>query len=113
MAALSDILTSAQNIVTAINQAAQTYINVNGAQNYPNISTATVVSPTAGRLVQLSITTKGSAVGTIYDTASASSTANPIFTIPNTLGIIRVNLPVSNGIVVAPGTSQVVTVSFS
>ena len=44
MASLSDILTTAKNIASAINGAAQTYVTVQGAQTLQNITTPTVVS---------------------------------------------------------------------
>lgn len=113
MASLSDILSAAQNIAAAIAQAAQSYLEVQGTANYPNISAATLVKSSAGRIATISITTAGSAVGTIYDTSVASSTTNPIYTIPNTIGVVSVNLATRYGIVVAPGTGQVLTVGYS
>ena len=112
-AALSDLLTTAKNIVTAINAAAQVYLNVNGTANVALISTATVVKGAPGRVVTISITTAGSANGAIYDAVSTTDTTKPIYTIPNTIGVVHVNLPANYGIVVAPGTSQVITVGYS
>ncbi|MDE2105633.1 MAG: hypothetical protein KGL39_50870, partial [Patescibacteria group bacterium] len=63
MASLSDILTTAKNVVTAINNVSQTYLNVNGTKRVAKISTTTVVSTAQGRLATLSITTGGSASG--------------------------------------------------
>jgi hypothetical protein len=113
MASLSDLLTTAKNIASAINGVAQTYINVQGARIRQNMTASTVVSNAAGRLAVVTVTTAGSAVGTIYDSASTSITTRPIYTIPNTVGVVFVNLPVIYGIVVAPGTGQAVTVSYS
>jgi putative NADPH-quinone reductase len=113
MASLSDILTTAKNIASAINNVAQTYVSVQGAQVRQNITAATVVSSAPGRLAMVSITTGGSANGVIYDAAATGVTSRPIYAIPNTIGIVFVNLPVIYGIVVAPGTGQVVTVSYS
>jgi hypothetical protein len=113
MASLSDLLTTAKNIASAINGVAQTYINVQGARIRQNMTASTAVSNAAGRLAVVTVTTAGSAVGTIYDSASTSITTRPIYTIPNTVGVVFVNLPVIYGIVVAPGTGQAVTVSYS
>jgi hypothetical protein len=113
MASLSDILTAAQNIASAINNVSSTHLLVQGSRNAPNLSAATLVKIGAGRMATISILTAGSGNGHIYDTNAAASTANPIFTIPNTIGVIFVNMPVSFGIVVAPGTGQVVTISYS
>lgn len=113
MASLSDILTTAQNIASAINGVATTYLGVQGTKNTPNISTATLVNSGKGRIASISITTAGSAPGTIYDTNAAASVLNPIYTIPNSLGVFFINFPLSFGLVVAPGTGQVVSVSYS
>ena len=112
MASLSDILTTSKNVVQAINNLAQTYLAVQGTKQVSAISTATVVSTDPGRLATVSVTTAG-AVGVIYDATATGVTTKPIFAIPNTLGIICVNIPVVNGIVVAPGAGQVVTVTYS
>ncbi len=113
MASLSDILTAAQNVASAINQAAQTYREVQGALDVAAMSAATLVKSGQGRLASVSVTTAGSAVGAIYDNNNVSSTLRPIYVIPMTVGVVFVNLPVGYGIVVAPGSGQVVTVSYS
>lgn len=113
MASLDDILTASKNVVTAINNVAQTYLNVQGAKSQSNVTAATVIKTGAGRIATISVLTAGSTTGHIYDTNSASSTANPIYTIPNTVGIFVVNIPLNIGLVVTPGTGQAVTVSYS
>lgn len=110
---LDDILTAAKNIVTAINGAAQTYLSVNGNQIAGNITATTLIKSGAGRIATCSIVVAGNTTGTIYDGASTSATTLPLFTIPDTLGIVTVNLPVLNGIVVTPGTGQTVSIGFS
>jgi hypothetical protein len=113
MASLSDLLTTAKNIASAINGVAQTYVFVQGSQVRQNITAATVVRAGQGRLATVSVTTAGSAAGVIYDSASTSITTRPIYTIPNTVGVVSVNLPVVYGVLVTPGTGQAVTVSYS
>lgn len=113
MASLSDLLTTAKNIASAINGVAQTYLNVQGSKVRQNITASTAVSAEAGRVAMVAVTTAGSAVGTIYDSASTAITTRPIYTIPNTVGVVFVNLPVTYGVVVAPGSGQAVTVSYS
>lgn len=110
---LADLLTTAQNLVQAVNNAATTYLNVQGKQTASNISVATLVKPVAGRVAVVSITTAGSAVGHIYDTNQVAATTPTVYAIPNTIGVHFVNLPTSFGIVVVPGSGQVVTVSYS
>lgn len=113
MASISDILSSSQNIVKALSNLGTTFLQVQGNQVDTGISAAKVVSSKQGRLVRISVTTAGSASGVAYDAVATGITTSPLAAIPNTVGIIDVNLPVDNGIVIAPGTGQVVTVSFS
>jgi len=113
MASLSDLLTTAKNIASAINGVAQTYVAVQGARVQQNITATAVVNNAAGRLAVVTVTTAGSATGVIYDSDNTGITTRPIYIIPNTVGVVFVNLPVVYGIVVVPGTGQAVTVSYS
>jgi hypothetical protein len=113
MASLDDMLTTAKNVVTAINGLAQTYLAVNGSRISSDLSAATLVKTGSGRVAVVSVIVAGSSDGTIYDTNSVSSTSNPVFKISNTVGVTFVNLPVVNGIVIVPGTGQTVSVSYS
>ena len=112
-ASLSDLLTAAQNIVTAINGAAKTYLTVNGTANVAGMTSATVVKSSAGRVCSINVIVAGSAVGTVYDASNASATTNPVYTIPQTVGVFVVNTATQYGIVVLPGSGQTVTVSYS
>lgn len=113
MASLTDILTTAKNIVTAINNATTTAQQIAGTQTKASISTTTVVSTSAGRFVTLSIVTGGTTTGTVYDANTTTDTSRALYTIPTTIGRVIMNVPVVNGIVVVPGTGQVVTVTYS
>ena len=113
MASLSDILTATKNIVTALNQLGQTYLEVEGASSYTNITTATLVKSGQGRIARLIVVVAGSATGAVYDAAASTDTSNQLLTIPTTVGIGEVNIPVNNGIVVAPGTGQTVAIVYS
>jgi len=86
-----------------------------GEQSKLNISAATVVKVGPGRVVRVSVVTNGSAAGTINDcaTTGAAATANAVFTVPNAAGTHLLDFPVNDGIVVAPGTGQVLAVTFS
>jgi hypothetical protein len=114
-ASASDVLSAIKNIVTAMNGAAQTYLNVQGQANSPAITTATVVKASAGRICSVSVIVAGSTTGTIYDAAATGVTGKPLYVIPEAVGTTPyvVNLPASFGILVVPGTSQKVTVSYS
>lgn len=113
MASLSDILSSSQNIVKALSSLGVVFLQVQGNQVVTGIAAPRVVSATQGRMARISVTTAGTTTGFAYDATSVGVTSSPIAAIPNTVGIIDVNFPVANGIVISPGTGQVVTVSFS
>lgn len=113
MAGLSDVLTTAQNIAAAINGLAQVYLNVQGGKNATALTAATLVKSGAGRLASVSVLVAGSADGAIYDANDATATSGQFYAIPKTIGVFVVNFPVSFGIVVAPGTGQTVSVSYS
>lgn len=108
-----DILSTAKNIVVAINGLAQTYLNVNGVSNAAGLTATTLVKTTSGRLCTVSVIVSGAAVGKIYDASSASVTTNPVYTIPTAVGVYVVNLGMLYGVVVAPGTGQTVTIGYS
>lgn len=113
MSSISDILTAAKNIVTALNGLGQTYLSVVGSQVTGAISAKTLVKSGGGRVARVSVTSSGSSDGFIYDAASVNATSVMIASIPNTVGVTEINLPVNSGIVVAPGTGQTVVVSYS
>lgn len=110
---LSDLLTALKNAVTAVSSLAQTYLNVQGAQNFAGLTAATVVKASAGRIAVISVIMAGSAAGAVYDSAATGTTTKPLFVIPMTVGVFVVNLPASFGITIAPGTGQTVSGSFS
>jgi hypothetical protein len=85
-----------------------------GTQSFLNISAATAVKSSKGRIVRVNVTTAGTAAGNIYDRATTTGVApaNLVAAIPNTVGSYEIDFPCANGIVVAPGTGQVVSVSF-
>jgi hypothetical protein len=112
-ASLSDLLTVAKNIVQAVNSLAQTYLNVQGAQNFAGLTAATVVKASGGRIAIISVIVAGSAAGAVYDSAAIGNTTKPLFVIPTTVGVTVVNLSASFGITVVPGTGQTVSGSFS
>ena len=114
-ASLSDILSAAQNIASAINNAAQTYLTVNGTTVTTGLTPALaqVLKTSAGRVATVAVTTAGSAAGVAYDTTIVGDTTRPLFDIPDTVGIYVVNMPFTHGLYVAPGAGQVVAVTFS
>jgi hypothetical protein len=112
-ASLSDVLTVAKNIAQAINALLQSYLNVQGAQNFAGITAPTVIKPSSGRVAVISVVVAGSAPGMVYDAAALGVTTKPLCVIPNTAGPFVANLPTSFGLLVVPGTGQTVSGSFS
>jgi hypothetical protein len=111
-ASISDVLTTLKNLVNALNNATQTFLNINGAATQENIVLPTLISG-AKRLCKVSIVTEGDAVGFIYDSGNLNDVFTPIWAIPTALGMVNVNMPVTNGIVIVPGDGQNVTVTYS
>ena len=111
-ASLTDILTATKNIVTALNGAAQQTLLIAGNQVATGIAAATLVAAGQGRVATVSVIVAGAA-GKLYDASLATATTNPLAVIPATIGVFVVNLPFNNGLVIAPGAGQTVTVSFS
>ena len=112
-ASISDILTAFKNLVSALNNASQTYMAVQGLINAPGLTAATVVKPSTGRIASVSVIVAGAAVGHIYDANVTSATGKPLYVIPQTVGVVFVNMPASFGILVVPGSGQTVSVSYS
>jgi len=115
MAGLDDLLTASKNIVTALNNNAQTTLSIQGTKTGVALSSNTAVSSGSGRLVSVVVTIAGSSTGSIYDAVSVTQagTANKIYVIPDAVGVYVLNIPIVNGIVVEPGTGQTVTVCYS
>jgi hypothetical protein len=80
-----------------------------------NISTATVVKAYPGTLFRISVTTAGSAAGSAYDAATTAGNvaANLIASIPNTVGTYELEWPCGTGILIDPGTGQVLSVAYA
>ena len=79
-----------------------------------NISVATVVKPGPGVVMTIAVVTAGSTAGAVYDATSTTgnTVANQVGVLPAVAGTYAIEFPCINGIVVAPGTGQVVAVSY-
>jgi hypothetical protein len=113
MRSISDILSSTQNIATALSGISQALLNISGVRNVLDISSSTLVFAHPGRIATVIVTTAGSSAGSIYDSNTTAVTTGKVFVIPNTVGITVLNFPVATGILVVPGTGQVVSISYS
>lgn len=80
-----------------------------------NISTSAVLIKSAsGVLFRVSVTTAGTTTGAVYDTNATGSVgaSNLVAVIPEAVGVYEFVWPCQTGIVVVPGTSQVLSVSY-
>jgi hypothetical protein len=84
-----------------------------GLKSAFNVTAATVVKATPGRLAKISVLVAG-AVGAAYDsiTTSGNTAANEVFVIPATVGVYDIDVPCLTGIVIAPGAAQVCYVTY-
>jgi hypothetical protein len=112
-ASLDTIVTTLQNIVTAINSATTNYTNIQGTQDFFNITAPAVIKATSGRIVKISLTVPGSADGTVYDANTVADTSRPIYTISHLTAFQTVGLPVQYGVMIVPGSGMTVAGSFS
>lgn len=115
MASLDDLLTTAKNIVTAINGLNTTFMRSLGSTTSATITgSATLVIVGSGRLVNFSVVVVGSSDGAIYNTNNAANgtVANQLVDIPQTLGVFKVGQAFNSGLVIAPGSSQSVNVTY-
>lgn len=80
-----------------------------------NINASTLIKKGQGMLAVVSVLTAGSTNGSVHDADSIgnASAANQLMTIPPLEGVIAIRCPIYNGIVVVPGTGQVVTVIYA
>ena len=113
MSSLSDILTAAKNVVTAINGIGQTYLKVQGSNRSDTLNSTALVSTGQGRLASISVIVAGSTDGMIYDSSATGSLTSPLAVIDNLVGVNFANLPYNNGLVVVPGTGMTVVVTYS
>lgn len=86
-----------------------------GSQSTLNITAATVVKAAPGTIWRVNVVVAGTAAGAVYDAATTAgdTAANQIASIPDTVGPIDLTFPCATGILVVPGTSQTLAVSFS
>jgi hypothetical protein len=113
MASLSDILTTAKNLVTSVNQLGRTYLSVNGVTRSATLTTTTLVTSGQGRLASISVVVAGSTNCVVYDSNNASSLTSGLAAVANAVGVTVINMPYNNGLVVVPGTGMTVVISYS
>ncbi len=85
-----------------------------GAFSQYDISSTTLIKSASGVLYRVSVTTAGTTTGAIYDTNATGSVgaSNLVAVIPEAVGVYEFIWPCQTGIVVVPGTSQVISVAY-
>lgn len=121
MSNITDLVTVAKNGVVAINDLTASlnafraiYTSAVGTKTYLGISDSSLISTTAGRLVNVSVSAAATG-GTVHDAASVATAdaTNIIFPIPDQVGITQVNVPFFSGLVVKPAASSTVSLTYS
>lgn len=112
-ASLSDLLTALKNLVIALGTLTQDYLNVQGLVNFTGITKPTVIKMTSGRIAVVSVVVAGTTPGLAYDSSTLTDTTRPLGVIPNVVGVYVVNLPTSFGLLMVPGTGQMVSGSYA
>ena len=81
---------------------------------YDLSGSAVLIKSASGVLYRVSVTTAGTTTGAIYDTNATGSigASNLVAVIPEAVGVYEFIWPCQTGIVVVPGTSQVLSVSY-
>lgn len=79
-----------------------------------NLDAESVVKSSPGTVLRVNVITAGSDPGSVNDskTEGEADASNLIFAIPNEVGSYDVNFPALVGILVVPGTGQVVALSY-
>lgn len=115
MASLDDILTTQKNGVVGINGLTQAFLRYIGTNTSLSVATTTVVVVGAGRIVNVSIVDGGSAEGFIYNATSSAALidSQKLAAIGTTAGVTVLNLVFTAGLVIVPGTGQLINVTYS
>lgn len=116
MASLDDILTTQKNGVIAIGEYPSALAKFAGTNNTKEIAAATTyqIKVGSGWLANVSVIVAGSATGTMYDSSNTNSlTGLRIYIIPNTVGVVQVQVPFADGLVITTGTGQVASVTYT
>lgn len=81
-----------------------------------DVTAATVIKASPGRVYTVSVVTAGTTAGAVYDSilTTGNTVANQIGAIPDVAGPLNFNaFPCVNGIVVVPGAAQVLSIAWS
>ena len=116
MSGMTDILTSAQNLVQAVNSVGQFIARGQGNLTSATVTGATLICTGKGYLVNVSVTVAGSTAGHVYNasTTGTAAAANALMAVnpPDGIGVVPAGIPFSLGLVLTPGTGQSLNVTY-
>lgn len=121
MANIDDLVTVQKNGVVAINDLTAAlnlfrdiYTSFVGTNTYLGITGSSLIMTGAGRLVSVAITSGTNGVS-IYDseTVAGAAASNAIYVNTTSAAITQINIPFFNGLVVIPGASTTVCITYS
>lgn len=116
MASLDDILSAVQNLNKQLSNLSQAWARGLGNVTTAVISAQTLVTASPGYLVSVIILDDGSAAGSVNNAATVAAVdaaANLLYVIPTgTNGVFPVGAVFNKGLVVTPGTGQVLAVTY-
>jgi len=112
-ASLDDIFTTQRNGVIALNNIQQTLAEI-GANTTATTAAPALVFVGKGRLLRVSVIVPGTTTGLIHNCNSLdiATQANALYAIPNVMGVYSCGLVFNSGIVVVPGTGQVLNITY-
>ena len=113
MANLDDVLSTLKLLNNQLSAWVSAQRRAQGNLTSALITTGTLVITGPGRLVSMTVIVAGSA-GAIYNSATVAgaAAANELAVIPATIGIVQLGMEFNAGLVVVPGSSQTVVVTY-
>lgn len=111
----TDFLSALQNATQAINTLSRTWQVLEGVATTQATMVPTVVTTKGGRVSYVSVIEGGDDVGYIHNcqTAALATDANKLMKLPTTPAIYIAAVNFNNGLVIVPGTNQLVCVTYS
>ena len=110
--------TSGQQAPLSLDSAGAARVTTIPALTVLNLTTAQVVKPGAGRITSASVLVGGTGAGGVYDSLSTASltAANQLAVLPalttQQISTFKIDMPFTNGLVIAPGTGQTIAASY-
>lgn len=111
----TDFLSSLQNATQAISTLGRTWATLEGVVTSPSTMVPVVVTTKGGRVAYVSVIAGGSDVGYLHNcqTVAQANDSNKLVVIKTTEAIYLAAVNFNNGLVIIPGTNQLVNVTYS